>query len=291
MLTTTACCICLAATSLSQTGTKPLAVIKQVLFASEQWYQESKSQEKTFVGKLQINQGDGRIGNPERFAGFRLSWRTGETGEILSRPIHMAGKDLLLAPFVGQEVHVVGKLVDTTVAGATIQELWPARFEAKGVLMEGYGSWKILARSSNWYPQTLAAAREPQVFVIRNASQLAQYYRINVPNPEAQAVQQLTAALGATVDWDKQMIVGVWVGYQRGVVRPSRVQIHQILVQEKGLDVYWKTVQENTNRLICEIVLVPKWDKEIRFLGEGEKPVVIPAPEEPAAGEAAPKQG
>ncbi len=257
------------------------------LFAADKWYQDAKGREKTLAGILQINPGTGRIAGTERFHSFRLT--SLEDDKPVMRPIHMNGKDHLLGPYINHQVKFVAKIVESEVGGQKIIELWPAQLEVKGAAKaDGLGEREIIARTNSWTSvrRVGGIGSQPQPIVIRDVNQLVGAMNLGIRGGQAEqaALQQMNSLLrqgNPGIDFTKHMLIHVNAGQQPV---GSQVQIQRVVVQEKGLDVYWKLTPGNVPNpglaLPSETILIKKSDGEVRFLAEGFKPQVVAAVEE-----------
>lgn len=260
------------------------------LFANEQWYKDHQAEEKTLEGVLMLAKGDGKIGMPERFNGFRLTWL--EDGKPVTRLLFTNGNDHLLASFQGGQrnaytVKITGKLVDE-VGGKKTAELWPARIEVVGEVPYGVvGDLKIVARQQNnlWYLNSIRRDREPRPFVFRDGKDVATSMGYQGPAADTQATQYLASSVlgiaNGRIDWNKHMAICLTAGIQTGNVS---VEITRVAISESGgVDVFWKLSQPagaTGNSYPITTILVPKMDGEITFFREGSNHTMkIAAPE------------
>jgi hypothetical protein len=259
------------------------APVTRPLFANEKWYQDAKGEEKVFDGVLKIHPGEGRIGMPARFNSFHLIAL--DDGKPVIRQIHLSGKDYLLSPFIGHNVKLKAKLVESEATGGK-PELWPAQIEVLGLAPTDFiAEWKILARVNNYSPNRQGPA-VPQPTIIRTARHLADYMGLaaaGAGNLEETATTRMNALLGsAKIDWSKHMLIAIGGNPQRSNALP--VEITKITFGDKGLDVHWKLGGQNpTGQLrMVEIVLVNKFDGDTTFHRDGlSRPYVIPGPVDP----------
>jgi hypothetical protein len=273
---------------LTQANTDATPVNRPVL-AGEKWYQERKEAEHEFEGKLDVNPGDGKIGLPKRYNAFRIIGI--EDGKPVARLIYTEGKDQLLGPYVGQRVKLLGKVVTTESDEGKLVEFWPAQvLSVSGDATDAIGEIRVLARTQRWAPSRRTP--QPQALVIRDAGTLAQHVGMGGGGADVVAEKSLCQILeprpGAmgiqSIDWKKQMVVAI-----SGGIRPSggaRVEVTRQVLQEKGLDIYWKLLTQpgGVGLSPTETMLVPRFDGEVRFFQEGVKqPIVVPAVGAPIA--------
>jgi hypothetical protein len=262
------------------------------LLAEETWYREAPEPEREFEGKVDYQVGDGRIGLPQRYAGFRILGV--EEGRPVARPLYTADRDYLLAPLVGRRVKLLGKVVSREVQGRQIGEFWPGRLLADlGEAGEAVGEIRVLARTSRWIPARRTA--QPQAFVIRDAATLAQLSGMAGQGAEAAAERSLCQMLEAKpgtagitgIDWKRQMLLAISGGIQP--TGGAKVEVTRLVLQEKGMEVFWKLVTQpgGVGLPPTETLLLPRFEGEIRILREGtQEPIVLPAVGSPPSGPA-----
>jgi hypothetical protein len=246
------------------------------LFAAEKWYQDAPGPERTFAGRVEANAGLGKIGLPARFHSFILHWV--DDGKVVQTPVHMAGQDHLLAPFVGQSVRIVGKLVESEQDGKKLAELWPAKIESMGV-GAALGEWKVLARADQGTFPVIRLQTRPSSAVIRDAATLGREVSNTLGNrmDPAQVTNFLALSLRRKrIDWAKEMVLCVAGGQQQ--VPGTRVEISRIVVDDTGMNVYWRLIQPKAVAPAnpgmrfqvgvsypSDTVLVDRFDGEVRF--------------------------
>jgi hypothetical protein len=263
------------------TGAEPQnATTKQQLFKTEAWYQNAGAAETAIKGVVEFNPGNGRIGASDDFPSFRLI--SAEDAGIVSRPIHMAGKDHLLALFHSHQVTLKGKLIDREVDGTKVKEIWPAELEVHGRMPTGViADYPILARSAanaNHF-----RAQGPQWLVLRDSKELnSRLPAIGVPNVDR--TQQIAASFQLPkIDWDKQMIIHIGAGVQR--TNGVQIEISKLQVGARGLTVHWKMALPQVvvpgYAYPAQTILVPKFKGDVIFVEDGkdnEKVIPFQAP-------------
>lgn len=109
--------------SMSCSAANPEPTSVHPLLAAEPWYLANAQPERMFEGTLIENPA------PREKHYFRRTNRyllkgAGETWEV-----YTPSRDETLAPFAGNRVRLIGKLVETDVEGIKRREIWPARLE------------------------------------------------------------------------------------------------------------------------------------------------------------------
>src|SRR4051794_5285071 len=108
---------------------------KLALFAEESWYKNRKADEQDFVGVLsRVPERTGGTVGVGRFNPYRLTMNN--NGKQTEREVYAGAHPEYLAPYVGQKIKLIGKAVETEVAGKTHAEIWPALLEVVGAAAE-----------------------------------------------------------------------------------------------------------------------------------------------------------
>jgi hypothetical protein len=250
------------------------------ILGKEQSYIDATGPEKEVEGKLDFNASEGRIGLPQRYATFRLIGL--EDGKPVSRSVYTAGKDQLLAEFVGQRLRLSGKVVEFERDGKKQSEFWPAQvLAALGAATESIGQVPILARTNNPLSLSSRGQLQPRAYVIRDAAALAQLANYGGAEGARTATSQMARALGrGDIDWKKEMLLVMMGGLQPS--GGARVEITRLVLLEQGLDVTWKLTTTaggvGAGVVPVEVVLIPRYDGDIRVFREGSRqPILLPA--------------
>jgi hypothetical protein len=267
-------CLCLSATAAADTAPEVVS-----LLADEKSYQQRPEPERVFEGVLERNPSEGRIGARPRYNAFRLTW-VDSAGHAGGREVYLPEKAHLIAGRLGQRLRLVGKAVDTEVAGKTYLELWPARLELPGTpaaVSAPAAVNGVLARCY-WQPDA-GIRRQPRLYVFRDGRSLVAPLRLSGGGAEEAAGALMAKKLGVpAIDWNKQMLVGIGAGLKGDA---ERLTITRVAVVDRVMTVYYRLEGPPGGAGFgspAETALVERFDGEVRPQVEPQKAVPSPAP-------------
>ncbi len=246
----------------SQIPAAKVKINKKPIFATAAWYKNKKGKEEEFVGILsKVNRGKGVVGSG-RFNPYRLSMKSGK--KLDQREVYIGDKGILLDPYLGKKVKLIGKRVDWRIEGQAHREIWPAYLVVLDSKQQKSGKGQKTGVYSQAYYNFLSSqpGQKPIQRVIRHPKELKSLSK------KANLDRLLKALKVKKINWDKQMLVVVSAGSRptggwRVVVRSANVNQGKMLINYSVMAPKGIVTQAFTHP--AAIALVDRFDGPFQF--------------------------